>query len=70
VTFTYPSWDDWRRDLEAHGMLVDLKQNTSAEAYEHMLEEMRHVLATHGHADQGRVAYDAEYLEIQVHPEA
>jgi ubiquinone/menaquinone biosynthesis C-methylase UbiE len=68
VTFTYPSWDDWRRDLEAHGMMVDLKRNTRADAYEHLLAEMRDFLAAHGHADQGPVAYDAEYLEIQARP--
>jgi ubiquinone/menaquinone biosynthesis C-methylase UbiE len=66
VTFAYPSWEDWRRDLEAHGMLVELKQNTPSEAYDTLLEQMRDLLAAHADTDQGRVAYDAEYLEIQV----
>lgn len=65
VTFSYPSWEAWRRDLEAHGLLVDLKQNMPEEVYRDLLAETQTFLASHDHAEQGAVAYDAEYLEIQ-----
>lgn len=66
LTCTYPSWDGWRHDLEAHGMVVQLKQNTPEGTYEDLLAEMRNILTPHNHAQGGGVAYDAEYLEIQV----
>lgn len=66
VTFAYPSWNDWRHDFEAHGMSVELKQNTPGDVYEDLLAEMRDLLAAYDRVDRDGVAFDAEYLEIQL----
>lgn len=66
VTFAYPSWNAWRHDVEAHGMLVELRTNMPGDVYEDVLADMRDFLAAHDHGEQDGVAYDAEYLEIQV----
>lgn len=67
VTFAYPSWDAWRRDFEAHGLLVVLRDELSETAYEELIEEIQTFLSSHDHGEDGAVAYDAEYLEIQAH---
>lgn len=64
LRFTYPSWDAWRHDLEAHGMAVVAKQTLPTDDYERMVAEMRTVVESVVRADVEGVAYDAEYVEV------
>lgn len=64
LRFSYPSWDAWRRDLEAHGMSVVAKQTMPPDDYERMYAEMRAVIEDVARVDADGVSYDAEYLEI------
>lgn len=66
VTFAYASWEDWRHDFEAHGMLLELEQNTLGHVYEDLFAATRDLLAAYDRAERDGVAFDAEYLEIQL----
>lgn len=66
VTFSYPSWDRWRRDFAAHGMMVVMEQELPPEGFDALLSQARDLVAGAGRVDGNGVAYDAEYLEIRV----
>lgn len=64
VAFTYSSWDDWRRKIGAHGMLMVLEQSLPADRFEEMIAAMQAFTAEHSSITDDRISYDAEYLEI------
>lgn len=66
ATFSYPSWAQWRRDFEAHGMVVVMKRSMPPEAYESFVAEARDLFAGEARADGDGVTYAADYLEIRV----
>ncbi|MBW3620431.1 MAG: class I SAM-dependent methyltransferase [Actinobacteria bacterium] len=66
VTFSYASWDQWRRDFGVHGMMVVMKNELPPEEFEALLSQARDFVAGEGRVDGDGVAYDAEYLEIRV----
>lgn len=64
LTFRYGSWDQWRRDSEAHGMAVVARQNMEPEVYRQMRDSMQAATAEHDYGEGGAVAFDSDYLEI------
>lgn len=64
VTWSYRSWEDWRRALEAHGLLVGLRETLPEDEYAEMLTEVRSHIADHADAGDAGVSYETEYLEI------
>lgn len=64
IRFHYPSWEAWRRDLEAHGMTVVAKQTMPPDDYEQMFAEMRAVVEGAVLPGATGVTYDAEYVEV------
>lgn len=66
VTFAYPSWDAWRRDFEAHGMFVVMKETLPADTYEAFVVRAHDHFASVARPDGHGIAYDADYLEIRI----
>lgn len=66
VTFRYPSWAEWQRGTEAHGMAVVARQTMEPAEYAEMRRRMQAATAEHDYGESGAVAFDADYLEIIV----
>ena len=66
LTFRYPSWEQWRRDSEAHGMSAVARELLPPDAYAEMLARVEAVTAEHDYGKGGSVVFDSDYLEILV----
>ena len=66
VTFHYESWEQWRRDSNAHGMAVVMRDLLPPDAFEEMRRRQQAATAEHNHAEGDAVAFDSAYLEIIV----
>jgi ubiquinone/menaquinone biosynthesis C-methylase UbiE len=66
VTFRYESWEQWRRDSDAHGMAVVMRQQMPAEKYAELRQRQEAATAEHNHGIGDAVAFDSAYLEIVV----
>ena len=66
VTFRYASWEQWRRDSNAHGMAVVMRDLMPPEVFEEMRRRQEAATAEHNHADGDAVAFDSAYPETIV----
>lgn len=66
LTFRYPSWEQWRRDSEAHGMSSVARELMAPDAYADMRARVEAVTAEHDDGEGDTVVYDSDYLEIIV----
>ena len=66
LTFRYDSWDQWRRESEAHGMAVVARETMDPEVYQQMRDRMQAATAEHDYGEGDAVAFDSSYIEIIV----